>query len=293
MKRILLISALLLAVIFTVSADRRRLLGARNVAAGAATLLPLEELTTASYASWGVGRKLTNAYAGSLALVVRSSDKATNYLVSSGTGNNISDILTWAGSDNVYVTNLFDQTGNGRHLVQGDTNLCPLIVTNGVAITKNSKTVMRFRDDDYLITSALSPILPLTFVVPVYNDSRTAGDVIFSGNSSVRTAIKQGATAVYNIDSGGASFNTADALSLDVWDVVTAIFVTGTDSAQINAGTATTGAAGDNSATALLLGYPGVCPDMQICDLFVFNTSLSATDSGAVRTNVVNFYALP
>ena len=35
MKRILLISALLLAVIFTVSADRRRLLGARNVASAA------------------------------------------------------------------------------------------------------------------------------------------------------------------------------------------------------------------------------------------------------------------
>ena len=35
MKRILLISLLLLAVIFTVSADRRRLLGARNVASAA------------------------------------------------------------------------------------------------------------------------------------------------------------------------------------------------------------------------------------------------------------------
>ena len=41
MKRILLISALLLAVIFTVSADRRRLLGARDVAgAGASSPTP-------------------------------------------------------------------------------------------------------------------------------------------------------------------------------------------------------------------------------------------------------------
>ena len=38
MKRILTISLLLLAVIFTVSADRRRLLGARNVAAAGAAL---------------------------------------------------------------------------------------------------------------------------------------------------------------------------------------------------------------------------------------------------------------
>jgi len=291
MRFLLLI--LLTALTCEAQLNWKPIINRRQAVSGGATLLPLEELSTAGYAAWSVGRKLTNAWAGSLALVVRSSDKATNYLVSSGTGNNISTIITWAGTDNVYVTNLFDQTGNGRTMVQGDTNLCPLIITNGVAITKNSKTVMRFRDDDYLFTAALAPSLPLTYIVPVYNDSRTAGDVIFSGNSTARTAIKQGSTAVYNFDSGGASFDSADALTLDQWDVVTATFATGTDSGQINAGTATTGAAGDNSATAFLLGYPAAAADMQLSDLFVFNASLTGAESGAVRTNVVNFYALP
>ena len=293
MKRILLISLLLLAVICTVSADRRRMLMTRNVASAAATLLPLEELSTASYAAWSVGRKLTNAWTGALALVVRSSDKSTNYVVSSGTGNNIAAILTWAGTDHVYVTNLFDQTGNGRHLANGDTNLCPLIVTNGAAITKNGMTVMRLRDDDYLFTATISPSLPLTYIVPVYNDSRTSGDVILAGNSTIRTAIKQGSSAVYNIDSGGTGFNTADAMTLDQWDVVTAIFVTGDDNAAVNAGTATTGSAGDQSATAFVLGWPALTADVQLSDVFVFNAALIAADSGAVRTNVANFYAFP
>jgi hypothetical protein len=293
MKRILLISLLLLAVICTVSADRRRLLGVlKPAAAGGATLLPLEEIAVAAYGAWSVGRNLTNSWTGALALVVRSSDKATNYLVSSGTGNNISTILSWAGSDSVYVTNLFDQTGNGRHFTNGNTNICPLIVQAGTELSKNGHTVLKFLDDDYLFATA-SPSLPLTFLLPVFNDSRTSGDFIFAGNSTVRTAIKQGSTAVYTLDSGGAGFNTSDALNLDVYDFVTAIFKTGDDSGAVNNGTPTTGAAGDNAPTGFILGYPSQTADMRLADMFIYNAELTAPQSGAVRTNVTTFYSLP
>ena len=48
MKRILLISALLLAVIFTVSADRRRMLMVRNVAASGSTTLVIDTFDRAN-----------------------------------------------------------------------------------------------------------------------------------------------------------------------------------------------------------------------------------------------------
>ena len=63
MKRILLISALLLAVIFTVSADRRRLLGARNVAAATCTSL-LDTNYTTGTATYQIGSAVGNEYAG-------------------------------------------------------------------------------------------------------------------------------------------------------------------------------------------------------------------------------------
>lgn len=294
MKRILILSALLIAVCLTTDAQssRRRALIVNRAVAGGTVLLPLEEISVAAYGAWSVGRKLTNSWTGSLALVVRSSDKATNYLVSSGTGNNIATILSWAGSDSVYVTNLFDQTGNGRHFTNGDTNICPLIVQAGTELSKNAHTVLKFLDDDYLFATA-SPSLPLTFLLPVYNDSRTSGDFIFAGNSTVRTAVKQGSTAVYTLDSGGAGFNTSDALNLDVYDFVTAIFKTGDDSGAVNNGTPTTGVAGDNAPTGFILGYPAQTADMRLADMFIFNAELTAPQSGAVRTNVTTFYSLP
>lgn len=64
MKRILLISALLLAVICTVSADRRRLLGARNVAGAAACNTIQDQNSAAVTGSLGAGSDPTAYYTG-------------------------------------------------------------------------------------------------------------------------------------------------------------------------------------------------------------------------------------
>jgi hypothetical protein len=63
MKRILLISLLLLAVIFTVSADRRRLLGVRNVAAASCNTVH-EQNSSGNSGSYNIGSVDANYYAG-------------------------------------------------------------------------------------------------------------------------------------------------------------------------------------------------------------------------------------
>lgn len=253
----------------------------------------LSNVAANAYSAWSPARLLTNAWSSALALVVRSSDGATNYIVANNATNNLPTIVSWAGSANVYVTNLFDQTGNGRHMVNGATNTCPVIITNGVPVTKNGFFVMRFLDDDFLSTASLAPSLPLTYVVSVLNDSRTAGDMIFFGNSSSRTVIKQGSTAVYTITSGALDVSTTDALTLDQWDVVTAIFQTGDDVVQLDNGTEVTGGAGDNTPTALAIGSSTIAADMQVSDIFVYNSALTSAQYGILRTNVVNFYQHP
>lgn len=250
---------------------------------------PLDDTATNAYAAWSSGRVLSNAWTGSIWLAVRSSDGATNYF----TGANKSTLDSWAGSDDVYLTNWFDQTGNGRTLLQGNTNLCPRVYTNGVAVTKNGYFSALFDRGDYMSTAALAPSLPISYLVGVNNDARTSGDVIFSGNSATRTALKQGATAVYRIDAGSA-LDSADALTLDQWESVTAVFTSANDSVQVNAGTPTTGTAGNTSATALLVGFPTTGADMALTEVFVWNALMPDADgTGPVRTNMVNFYSFP
>jgi hypothetical protein len=293
MTRLILIAGLLLSLVFTANADRRRALLANRTQAAAAVAYPLEQTATNAYAAYSFGRKLTNAWGSALALVVRSSDGATNYVVT-GSSSEISSLVSWVGSGDAYVTNLFDQTGNSRTLLQGNTNLCPKVVTNGVAVTENGILVADFARGKYLSTAALSPSLPLSYLIGVNNDSRTSGDVIFSGNSGTRTAIKQGATAVYGADSGGTPIASTDALTLDIWQAVTVVFTSGDDSLQIDAGKPVTGAAGNNSATALLLGFPTSGADMLVSDVYVWNANMpDAAGTGPVRTNMVNAYRFP
>jgi hypothetical protein len=254
---------------------------------------PLEQTATNAYAAYSFGRKLTNAWTSALHLMVRSSDGATNYFVT-GDAAEIAALETWSGGGDVYTTNIFEQTGNGRTLAQGDTNLCPKVVTNGVAVTQNGHLVGDFDRGDYIRVTGIAPSLPFTFIVGVNNDTRTGNDVIFSGSTATRTAIKQGATSVYRIDSGGAAVDSTDALTLDTWQAVTAIFATGTDSLQVGAGTPVTGAAGDNTPTGLSIGIPTTGANQLISDIFVWNAAMPDADgAGPVRTNMVNFYAFP
>jgi hypothetical protein len=288
-----LIILLLLVAIVVESYGQGIFIRRQQPVATANIAYPLEQTATNAYAAYSFGRKLTNAWGSALALVVRSSDGATNYVVT-GSSSEISSLVSWVGSGDAYVTNLFDQTGNSRTLLQGNTNLCPKVVTNGVAVTENGILVADFARGKYLSTAALSPSLPLSYLIGVNNDARTSGDVIFSGNSGTRTAIKQGATAVYGADSGGTPIASTDALTLDIWQAVTVVFTSGDDSLQIDAGTPVTGAAGNNSATALLLGFPTSGADMLVSDVYVWNANMpDAAGTGPVRTNMVNAYSFP
>lgn len=254
---------------------------------------PLNQTDTNAYAAWSAGRPLTNGYTAAMGLVVRSSDGTTNYITWGGTSANISALESFSAGGDVYLTNLFGQVGASRNAVQGNTNLCPRVVTNGVAVTANGQLAMLFGRNNYLTTAALSPALPISYIVGVYNRSRTSGDVIFSGNSGTRTALKQGATAVYRIDSG-AALDSSDALTTGQWDAITAVFTSGNDSVQVDSGTPTSGSAGNTAPTAFVIGFPTTGADMIVTDIYVWNALMpDAAGTGPVRTNMATFYAFP
>lgn len=92
-----------------------------TVAAAAATAPGyLNTAATAPWAVWGAHR-LVSGYSGNLFTLRRTSDGAT-LNVAAQSGGDYPDypaIAAWIGSSTATVTTIFDQTGNGRNLIQG------------------------------------------------------------------------------------------------------------------------------------------------------------------------------
>lgn len=113
--------------------DRPLLLVGRPLVAPVAAGL-LDFYTANLWAAWGITRLRSSAdYAGPAIRVRRSSDDAETD-ISCAAGSTALDsaaMLAWSGGDSVYVTTLYDQSGNGREAAQGTSGLQPRIVDAG------------------------------------------------------------------------------------------------------------------------------------------------------------------
>ena len=103
---------------------------------------PLDALAASLYAAYGL-RRLVSAWTGPLVTVRRDSDNATADLYPDATGR-ISPLsatgsgltlAAWCGSASAYVTQWWDQTGNGRHATQSTAAAQPRLVNAGVIET--------------------------------------------------------------------------------------------------------------------------------------------------------------
>ncbi len=95
-------------------------------------------------------RRLRLAYAGSAIRVRRSSDNAQMDVGFVGEDLDTATMLAWSGSDSVYRTKFYDQSGNGDDYVQATAGLQPRIVNAGVLDTQNGKPAARFDSVDDL-----------------------------------------------------------------------------------------------------------------------------------------------
>lgn len=95
-------------------------------------------------------RKLRAQYGGSCVRIRRSTDNAEfdigfmNGLVDTGL------ILAIVGSGSAFITTIYDQTGNGNHLVQATALAQPIIVNTGAIVTKNGKSAIDFTTSNWM-----------------------------------------------------------------------------------------------------------------------------------------------
>ncbi|MGH2343577.1 arabinofuranosidase catalytic domain-containing protein, partial [Segnochrobactraceae bacterium EtOH-i3] len=108
------------------------------------------------YAVFGL-RLLVSTWAGPLVTVRRSSDNATLEVGATATGRlDAAALMAFAGSGSAFVTQWWDQTGNGRHAVQTVAAAQPRIVSAGSMERIGATPALVFdgTDDSFLISAA-------------------------------------------------------------------------------------------------------------------------------------------
>lgn len=118
---------------------------------GMAPVLPDRSLSTLySAATLRIALRGLGGYSGALIDVRRSADDATRTINTTADGLlDTADLLSWSsGSAAVYVSKIYDQSGNGHHFTQGTNSLQPRIVNGGVVETKCGRPVLRFTNQN-------------------------------------------------------------------------------------------------------------------------------------------------
>lgn len=111
---------------------------------------------TATQGLWDINVRLLSSYTGNLITVRRSSDNATNsFTYVSATGKLDTNAITaWSGSDSVYITTVYDQSGGSLNFTQSDTSKQPKLINAGTFYSINGEPCMvKSSDASYLISS--------------------------------------------------------------------------------------------------------------------------------------------
>lgn len=257
MRRILIISALLLAVVFTATADRRRLMLARNVTAEAAVDSPDD---IANLFAWYKGDALVTNTAGALAAADES--------------------VAWWG----------DSSGNGRHLRTNNVhNTTPVYKT--AAQTGKSQGGIQFAGTTNQLKIGFTALPDTTIFVVWRNNSGGAYKfTVDSTNTSARQTMYKRNTDLFTIASVTEQ-TVAGAIVNPSWNKFCAVFNSaGDDSIYTNGVVAsTTLVSGSQSLDGLTLGgawngTSSIGNGEYLGEVIIYNRLLNSTEIGQIFT---------
>jgi hypothetical protein len=97
------------------------------------------------YSGWSVCRRVNPLWTGPLIEVRRSSDNALQNIFPDQSGNlNLQQLNTFIGANSGLVRTVYDQSQQGRHLIQTTLANQPRIINAGVLETQNGKPALFF-----------------------------------------------------------------------------------------------------------------------------------------------------
>lgn len=140
-------------------------------------------------AAYSAARRLSSTYTGSLIRVRRSSDNTEQDI--GYDSNNVLDesaLTTFVGSNNGFITTLYDQSGNSVNATQTTAANQPKIVNSGTVNKINSKPAFTFNGTSSSMTFGSNPFYNKNaysmFAVAKYNSTNAWYNMIISNSDN-------------------------------------------------------------------------------------------------------------
>lgn len=159
-------------------------------------------------------RKLSSTYSGNCIRVRRSSDNAEQNI---GFVSNVLDtasLLSFVGAGNGFITIWYDQSGNGKNLIQTTASYQPKIISSGSIYQVNSKPAIYNNNiNGRLIETTLNISQPISTFIVNKADNKGFSLILDAYNSSNRHYISRGFSLNgLGADNGGVAlgFNSLD-----------------------------------------------------------------------------------
>ena len=153
-----------------------------------------------------------NGYSGSVIDVRRSSDNATRTIGLVSGELDTADLTSWAGSDSVYVSRWYDQSGNAYHLSQATNANQPRILNAGALEVQGSSAVINFVTGTFLAETGTALIATANaFTGMVASDAASAWNRGEDGMGAGWSI--DGAGRVVFTSGGAAAFTSTHLLS--------------------------------------------------------------------------------
>ena len=237
-------------------------------------------------------RALSSEYTGAAIKVRKTVDSVTSTrdigLLYDGTLDTES-LLSFAGSDDVYVQIWYDQSGEGNDATQVSASAQPQIVSSGLVIEVNNVSAIDFDGiDNYLETSTFTEIEQPTSYFGVFKFDSNKNQNIFDSSLNARQLAGDNGTS-YKLFGGstitGGITNTNQNSFNGIFNSTDSLFVNNTSVVSGNAGT--------NGIDKIVIAsnYPktGAFLDGKIQELILYPSDQSANRAG-IESNINSNY---
>lgn len=268
-----------------------------TITVAATSTLLLDTLSAVPSAAYSM-RKVRSAYAGAALSVTRSTDNVTQDINFDGSGNlDTASMLSFLGAATGTINTWYDQTGNGRHMVQATVGSQPTLVNAGALLTKNSLPSATFSTRNLACATLTgSPSIRTVSFVAAHNNN-TNFDVIKSsanggyqiriaGSNHLVTLLKLGAAAIGTAASGpvaGALFTGKTSYDGAAYDIA------------VNGSSVASGASSVTFTSGLssIIGSSSSA-NTSISEMLIFDTALlSGADQTAVQASQKTYFGTP
>ena len=173
--------------------------GLDAVCAGQTITLKNNSLTTTQPIMIGYSlRKLLAAYSGNAVKVRRSSDNTEANIGFTATGDfDEAALRTFAGSGNAFVSIWYDQSGNGKNMIQTNQGYQPQILFSGNLKYINSRPTLDFKDNKGLIYNTTTKMATALVVIKSEYTNWPNYHAILDGGGRIGGLLENGNTVFH------------------------------------------------------------------------------------------------